>query len=315
VGRDPARLDAAVRALGLSWPLFCKPVRSSFSARASRVDDAAQLAAHLRLPLADRVLLHALVRPFAQLASTVRALPCPAQAVLLEQPLRGRQINVDGYVERGDVRVLGVVDECMYPGEAKGARHFAGFTFPSRLPADVQRRVADVAAAAVRAVGYDHGLFNVELFVTDDGAVKVIEINPRGAGQFATLYRAVVGVDVDRLAIRLAAGLPVDALPRREPTAGAAASFVFRRFDGLPGTEPTLEARAWLAATHPEARLWTEPCTRRALRREYRWLGSHRYAVLNHAAVDFATLFRDGEACARRLFGVAMPAGLDALQP
>jgi hypothetical protein len=53
--------------------------------------------------------------------------------------------------------------------------------------------------------------------------------------------------------------------------------------------------------------LWTEPCSARQLRREYRWLGSHRYAVWNHAAVDFATLLRDGEEAARRLFDVAMP--------
>lgn len=312
---DARWLSAAVAGLGLRWPLFCKPVKASFSVLAARAADAQQLAAHLRLPWNDRVLLRLLGKPFEQLATDVMPLPCPTHRILVEEPLQGQQVNVDGYAVRGDVRVLGLVDECMYPGEVQGARHFAGFTMPSRLPRLVQERVAAVAAAAVRAIGYDHGLFNVELFVLADGSVRVIEINPRSAGQFASLYRAVAGIDLERLAIHLAAGLPIDELPPTAPTAGAGASFVFRRFDGRPGAQPTPAACAWLSATHPGARLWTEPGRGSALRREYRWLGSHRYAVLNHTAPDFATLFRDGEECAQRLFGVAMPAGLDAPAP
>lgn len=306
--RDPRALAEAVAASGLRFPLFAKPVKGTFSALARRVDSAEQLAAHLRLPPADRWLLARVQRPFEQLAATVgEPLPCGADHVLLEEVQAGEQLNVDGYVDRGRVHVLGVIDECMYPGEVAGARHFAGFTLPSRAPADVQTRAATIAAEAVRAVGYDHGLFNVELFVGDDGTIRVIEINPRGAGQFTTLYRAVYGVDVERLALQLARGGDPAAVPRSEPAGAAAASFVFRRFDGRPGPQPDAEARAWLAHRHPRSRLWTEPCSPRALRREYRWLGSHRHAVWNHAAADFPTLFRDGEEVARRLFGTSMP--------
>ena len=309
-GRDPAAVAAAVAALDLSWPLFCKPVKASFSVLARRVATADELAAHQRLPWFDRWLLARLDRPWQQLAERVLPLPCPVDRVLLEEPLAGRQVNVDGYAYRGEVHVLGVVDECMYPGEVQGARHFAGFTFPSRLPAAVQDRARAVAVAAVRALGYDHGLFNVELFVLADGSVKVIEVNPRAAGQFATMYRAVAGVDLPALAIDLALGRD-PRLARLPATAGVAASFVFRRFDGRPGVEPDAAARDWLAATFPGSTLWTEPCSGRALRREYRWLGSHRHAVWNHAAADFSTLFADGERVARRLFGCGVPAGLD----
>ncbi len=309
--RSAAAIERAVASLGLPWPRFCKPVKASFSVLARHVVDPSALAAHLRLSWFDRQLLGLLDKPWGQLAGSVMPLPSPADCALLEDPMRGTQANVDGYACRGEVHVLGVVDECMYPDEIQGARHFAGFTFPSRVPLAVQQRVRDVATAAVRAVGYDHGLFNVELFVLADGSVKVIEINPRGAGQFATLYRDVAGIDVQRLAIELAAGItPV--VQRTAPTAGAAASFVFRRFDGRPGVQPAATALAWLAATHPRSPLWTEPCSATALRREYRLLGSHRHAVWNHAATDFATLFADGEETARRLFGRGVPEGLAA---
>ncbi|MGB3969661.1 MAG: ATP-grasp domain-containing protein, partial [Planctomycetota bacterium] len=312
--RDPQALDAAVRAVGLAWPRFCKPVKASFSVLARVVADAEALAAHQRLPWFDRVLLQQQDRPWGELAARVLPLPCPPDRLLLEEPLQGRQVNVDGYVERGAIHVLGIVDECMYPGTVAGARHFAGFTFPSRQPAAVQQRAIAAATAAVRAVGYDHGVFNVELFVLADGSVRVIEVNPRAAGQFATLYRDVAGIDVQRLGIRLAAGLPIE-MTQEPRVAGVGASFVFRRFDGRPAPEPTPEARAWLAQRHPRSVLWTEPCSRAALRREYRWVGSHRHAVWNHTAADFATLFRDGEEVAQRLFAVPMPAGLREHEP
>ncbi|MCU0865176.1 MAG: ATP-grasp domain-containing protein [Planctomycetes bacterium] len=305
--RDPRALAAAVAATGLGWPLFAKPVKGTFSALARRVADPDQLAAHLSLSRSDRWMFGRQSRPFAQLASEVLPLPCAPDHVLLEQPLAGVQVNVDGYADRGALHLAGIVDELMYPGEVQGARHFAGFTLPSRLPAAVQDEVARVALGAVRAVGYDHGLFNVELFVLPDGGVRVIEINPRSAGQFATMYRAVAGLDLELLAMALAAGRPATEVARLQPTAGAAASFVFRRFDGRPGVEPGATERAWLQARHPASRLWTEPCSAAARRREYRWLGSLRYAVWNHAAADFATLCRDGEEVAQRLFGVALP--------
>jgi hypothetical protein len=307
--RSVDAVASAVAGLGLTWPRFCKPVKASFSVLARRVANAEELAGHLRLPWIDRWLLARLDRPWQQLAERVLPLPCSVDRALLEEPLAGRQVNVDGYAFRGAVHALGVVDECMYPGEVQGARHFAGFTFPSRLPPVVQERVRAVATAAVRALGYDHGLFNVELFVGDDGSVKVIEVNPRAAGQFATMYRAVAGIDLQRLAIDLALGRE-PSLQSTAPTAAVAASFVFRRFDGRPGVEPDAAARAWLAATFPDSPLWTEPCSARALRREYRWLGSHRHAVWNHAAADFDTLFADGERVARRLFGCGAPEGV-----
>jgi hypothetical protein len=303
--RSTSAIEAVVAAAGQRWPRFCKPVKGAFSALARRVDSAAELAAHLRLPWRDRVLLRGLARPFAQLAAPLVPLPCPVDGVLLEEPLAGAQVNVDGFAVGGDQHVLGLVDEWMYAGEIAGARHFAGFTYPSRHPPAVRERLCRAATDAVQAVGLAHGLWNVELFVLPDGGVRVIEVNPRGAGQFTTMYRDVDGVDVEGIAIALAIGDDPLAVPRRQPVAGAAGSFAFRRFDGRPGPTPDAAAMQWLAAAHPHARLWLEPVTRRALRREYRWYGSHRFAVLNTSAPDFDGLLAQGAACGQRLFGLA----------
>lgn len=301
--RDPDATREVVARHGLQWPLFAKPLKATFSVLARRVSTAEELARHIRLSWFDRYVLSRLTRPFEALARHYDELPCHADCPMLEEPLRGHQINVDGYALAGEFHVLGIVDEWMYANEAGGAKHFAGFTYPSRLGGDVSDRVASTAIAAMRAVGFDHGLFNVELFVCDDGSVRVIEINPRAAGQFATFYRDVEGLHLELMGIWLAAGRDPRDAPREPPRGSVAGSIVWRRFDGLRGLVPSTSSRTWLARKHPHARLWLQPTTRRYAEREYRWLGSHRYAVLNCAAESYGALQALGDECGRQLFG------------
>jgi len=148
--------------------------------------------------------------------------------MMLEAPMRGRQFNLDGYVWQGQVRPLGVVDEVMYPNTDA----FMRFEYPSKLHPDVQARAADVARRFLNAVGFDHGLFNMEFFhdeATDK--ITVIEFNPRMASQFSDLYLRVDGIDLHEIAFALAHGIDPATLARQVPTAGATASFVYRSFD------------------------------------------------------------------------------------
>lgn len=303
--RNAAAIDAVVQREGLQWPLFAKPIKATFSVLARRVKSAGELVQHIRLTSFDRYLVQRMVRPFESLAREYVDLPCAADCPLLEVPMRGRQVNVDGYARRGVFDVLGIVDEWMYDGEVAGARHFAGFTYPSRLAAHRRMQITDTAIAAMRAIGFDHGLFNVELFLCDDGSVRVIEINPRGAGQFASFYRDVDGRNFELMGIWLSAGRDPRDAPREEPRAKVAGSFVWRRFDGRAGAVPSKRAQTWLATEYPTAKLWLLPTSKRCVEREYRWLGSHRYAVLNCAAEDYVALQSLVDECGQQLFGPA----------
>ena len=65
--------------------------------------------------------------------------------------------------------------------------------------------------AALRAVGFDHGAFNVELFCDPAGGMpRVIEINPRLAAQFGDLYEAVDGTHPYVVLTDLALGRTLD---------------------------------------------------------------------------------------------------------
>ena len=49
-------------------------------------------------------------------------------------------------------------------------------------------------------------------------------------------------------------------------------------------------AIAWLAQAHPQARLELYPKRGASLQRELKWLGSHRWAILNMPGRDEADL-------------------------
>jgi biotin carboxylase len=219
------------------------------------------------------------------------------------------QVNVDGYVHAGRVRIIGMVDEHMYPGTCA----FLRFEYPSALASPVQARLAEAAAAAVRAVGLDHGLFNVELvYCPRTGAIRLVEINPRIASQFITLYEWVHGIRLHHAMIDLATGRE----PRCEPAPqrhAHAASFVYRTFDGRTlRRTPTRADLAEVAARQPDARVMLYVKHGAALAREVKWLGSHRYALLNVPRRDRADVFaRQQDVCAM----LGFDAGIHAPDP
>jgi biotin carboxylase len=303
---DARAIAAAVDASGLDFPLFVKPVKATFSVLARRVDNARELAAHLTFSRFERLIIRKLVQPYAdlarQLAPQLVQGARAATGMLLEEPVAGRQINIDGYVTHGKARFFGTVDAHMYPQEANGAFHFLRWAYPSAQPRAMLDEAFRLTRALLAELGYSHGFFNAEFFILPDGRLQFIEINPRAASQFADFYRWVNGLDVHRMQVALALGRDPEAVARVAPIAQVAASFVYRKFDGTSIEQlPSSEQLGWLAREYPQARLMTYAKRGNALAREYKWLGSHRYAVLNLCAEDEAKLFAAHDRISARL--------------
>jgi hypothetical protein len=285
----------------LPYPLFVKPVKAAYSVLARRIDRPAELCRHLRFGPWEKHIIRRLVKPFDDLMRDLVADSgvCDAHHLIGEEPLEGVQVNVDGYVHRGAVHCPGVVDSVMYPGTIA----FQRFEYPSRMPEAVQHELMHVARKAIEAIGFDHGMFNVELFWRPrDGAISVIEINPRLAAQFADLYEKVDGTNPYQVLADLALGRT----PRwvaRAGRYGAAASFVLREFDGATKVAPRPTEIRWLATTHPDARLQTFIKRGQSRSREMKWLGSYRYATVNLGGRDRDDLLRRYDAiCANLSF-------------
>lgn len=289
---DPCNIEAA--ASRLRFPVFVKPVKSFFSLFARRVHDRHGLES---LAHAARDHFASFVKPLDQLiAKYAPSIGHGGGYLLAEAPLEGVQVTFEGCVFRGEMRAIGIVDSTMYPGTIS----FARFEYPSALPHEVQGRMADIARRFVRHIGFDNGLFNIEMmYDRAQDRIGIIEVNPRMCPQFADLMEKVNGVNTYEIALSIAAGRePVV----RRPTAlfAVAASVVARVFDDrLVRRIPSHAQRSRLAESFPDARLKVLCREGHRLSEELQDGNSYRYALLNlggdsreHIAARYAEAMR-----------------------
>lgn len=276
---------------GLPYPLFVKPVKAAFSVLARRVDNRQELHRHTRFGRWELWVIRRLVEPFERMVRLRLGVDVPsAHRMLLETPVQAAQYNLDGYVFDGQIHAVGVVDAIMFPHTQAFMRH----QLPTRLPRSVQARALDVARRFLAAVGFTHGLFNMEFFHDEaSDRLTVIEFNPRMASQYSDLYRRVLGVDLHAIGLALAHGRDPASLPAGVPSAGAAASFVYRAFSpDTPVVMPRPGQRRALEQAYPGALLFQYPKSAGSIARDHKWLGSYRYGIVHLGGEDEAALRR-----------------------
>ncbi|MER6676979.1 ATP-grasp domain-containing protein [Streptomyces sp. NPDC000983] len=191
VHRDRPDLVRAARDIG--YPLVVKPVDLCAGMYVRRVDDEEQLVAAVSA-----------MDDFPVNARGQRRAP----VVLLEALLDGPEVSVETVSHAGDVHVVGVTDKSV---GAAPAFVETGHMFPAALtPADTEA-VRHTAVAALRALGLADGVVaHTEIKLTSDGP-RVVEVNPRPAGNRITeLVRHVTGVDLAAAQVDLALGRAPD---------------------------------------------------------------------------------------------------------
>ncbi|MEV4867654.1 ATP-grasp domain-containing protein [Streptomyces syringium] len=219
---DPADRRAAVD--GLAFPLIVKPADSSAGRGVVRARDAGELDAAWEA-----------AAPFTK-----------AGSLLAEEELIGAEISVETVTVGGRTVVVACTEKLSTRGESFVE---LGQAVPARLCGASHAEVSQTAAAALKAVGYDHGIAHTEMILTADGP-RIIEVNPRPAGDcIPDLIRLAGGVDVYGIAADLALGreIDTDALARSAFTSGAAIRFltgapgVVRRVDGVAEASARLD--------------------------------------------------------------------------
>ncbi len=268
----------SVDEIPLRFPYYVKPVKATYSVLARRVDNFAELQQHMAFYPWEKYIIMRLVRPFNDVVQKLTDFEVDAHWMLAEELIEGQQINVDGVVIDGEIHILGIVDVVMYPGTDQ----FMRFEYPTRLSLAQADQARTAAKKIVEALGLDHGLFNVEMRVdAKTGQCRLIEVNPRMAAQFSDLYEKVDGINLHDVALKIAVGEVPD-LRFGRGKYKFATSFVFRKFDGTAlARPPSNEKLKWLQGFDPDAFLALFIKSGSGLKREMKWLGSHRYATLN----------------------------------
>ncbi|MEU3261523.1 hypothetical protein ABZ663_26615 [Streptomyces albidoflavus] len=213
--------ERAVASVGL--PAVLKPIWGGGSRDTHRVDD----------PDAGRAVLDALLRRD------------PKSGYVLESLLRGTgEAPFGDYVSVESLVFDSVPQHLAVTGKFPLAPPFreTGQFWPAALDDTARSEITELTTAALRAVGVTSGITHTEIKLTLDGP-RIIEVNGRLGGHINELALRACGVDMVRLACRLALGLPVE--PVR-----LAPDRVFWQYNHPTPTRPCrlLEVKGWREA-------------------------------------------------------------------
>jgi hypothetical protein len=269
----------------LNYPVFVKPVKASFSVLARRLDNYEQLREHVLFGRFEHHIIDRLVTPFDDVCQSRLGQSTDARRMLVEEHVDAAQFNLDGYVLDGKAHMIGIVDEVMYPD----TQAFLRFEYPSKLPQTIQQRAFDAAAKVLREAGFDHGFFNMEFFYdAHTDRLQIVEFNPRLAAQLADLYERVDGLDVHSMSLALAMGENPASVPLKPPRGAVAASCALRTFDGtMPAATPRAKRRS-VQERFADSIILHFPKSASGRRREYKWMNSNRFGVINLHGRDWA---------------------------
>jgi len=175
---------------------------------------------------------------------------CVAEGIIA-----GWQCTLSGFVHQGQVHTYGVVDSINYPDSPS----FFRYEYPSRLPREIQDRMAEIARETIWTIGFDQSPFNMEFYYDEDrDHIWVLELNTRISQSHAYLYQQVDGVSNHQVLVETALGVEPRMPDDRGPYA-VAAKFHPRVFqDHLVKRAPSEEDLTGLQEAFPDVEFLPE---------------------------------------------------------
>src|ERR1700741_951609 len=161
--------------------------------------------------------------------------------LLVETYIPGREVAVEGLIDRERLRVLAIFDK---PDPLEGP-YFEEtiYVTPSRLPAETQKAIEECAGSAIGALGLTTGPVHAEFRVNESGP-WMLEISPRPIGGLCSrgLCFGPDGVSLEELLLRHALGIAGSHLEREEAASGVMMipvprSGIFEGVDGIGEAE------------------------------------------------------------------------------
>ena len=99
--------------------------------------------------------------------------------VLVEEFVPGRELSVESISFRGAHDIVQVTDR-----KLTGPPHFQELEFhqPSTVTQEEKNRLVGIVRQILTRIHFDNGASHMEMKITEDGRIFLIEVNPRGSG-------------------------------------------------------------------------------------------------------------------------------------
>ena len=178
----------------VKFPIMMKPVDGSGSRGASKVEKAEDFAKAAEFAMSGSITHRAVAEPF----------------------INGREYGVESFVDNGEIHVLAVMQKDMtkppYYAEL-------GHAIPSGLSEEVETKVKTCVYRAICALGVNHGSVNMDLLITKDGNVHIVDIGARMGGNLIGSHIIPTGTGIDYMGnmIRAAVGDETNWKPEWQP--------------------------------------------------------------------------------------------------
>lgn len=210
-----AETDMEALAKKLTYPVMVKPCDGSGSRGASRVDKAVDLKDACIYAMNGSITHRAEIETF----------------------ILGQEYGAESLVVDGQIHVLGIMRKWMtkppYYAEL-------GHAIPCGLPVEVEEKAKACVKNAITALGINFGSVNMDMLITPDGKVYIIDIGARMGGNMIgpCIIPYGTGIDYVGAMIQNAVGDPVELSVKGH---GAVATKLLAFEEGLVKTMPDMK--------------------------------------------------------------------------
>lgn len=172
------------------FPVMVKPCDGSGSRGASRVDTADSFDSACKFAMDSSITHRATIETF----------------------IFGKEYGAESIVVNGDIHVLGIMRKWMteppYYAEL-------GHAIPTDLPENVEIRAKECVEKAIKALGINFGSVNIDMLITSEGKIHIIDIGARMGGNMIGPCVIPYGTGIDYMVnmIRNAVGDSVELTP------------------------------------------------------------------------------------------------------
>ncbi|MBO5454666.1 MAG: ATP-grasp domain-containing protein [Clostridia bacterium] len=156
----------------IKYPVMVKPCDGSGSRGAAKVDSWELLEEACKIAIDCSLTSKALIEPFIE---------------------NGTEYGAESFVYNGEVYVLGIMKKHMtkppYYAEL-------GHQIPSELDCAMENKVRDCVTKAIKALGVNHGSVNMDMLITKEGSVHIVDIGARMGGNLIGSHIIPIGTGI-----------------------------------------------------------------------------------------------------------------------